>query len=294
VSDVADRLSADIEVSDDTEANVDPFSFVEAFFDLLAPFIDDDDDFQANLYKLSAVFETAGDLWDTSYGGSSTVDVQPRIRADALASTLTNKARTTVLGIERMGDVIVSDPLKLAEVGTYGNCSSPCDPGYEEYSTDGIDVAAPLIERALQRAVYEQLVPLSFSVWDTGRTSLDLTDPHSVEGFDCFPDTDSPFDAGGGARAPASAYAGSVDDFDPGTRKGKSRVYVMVHKDGDLFSWPDDQILKRMFGQTSPDEDPEAGGLAIDPQDFMRDAVRAGEPTQYVPGGVDAGCAWHE
>jgi len=290
VSSLADRLRTDIKVADDDEAEVDPFAFLEAFSDLLAPFFKSDD-VQKVLYVVSTIWETASDLYDTDYGGASTIDSQPRIRADALASTLTNKARTTVLSIERMGDVVVSDPLKLAEVGTYGNCTSPCDPGYEEYSTDGIDVAVPLLQRSLQRSVYEELVPLSFKVWDTGLTSLDLTDPNNTEGFDCSPDPRSPFD--NGTQAPPLSYAGSVDDYDPQRKVSRSRVYVMVRKDTN-FSWPDDEILKRMFGPVSQDEDPDAGGLGISPQDLMREAVREGPPKQYVPTGVDARCAWGE
>ena len=295
VSSVADRLREDLKVAADEEAHVNPFSFIEAIADLVGPFLTDSPTPQAAVNLIGAIWETAADLWDTDYGGSSTVESQPRIRADALAATLTNKARTTILGIERMGDVIVSDPVKLAEVGTYGNCSSPCNPGYEEYSTDEIDVAVPVIHRSLQRSIYENLVPLSFPVWDTGLTSLDVTqDPRNVEGFDCSPDVYSPFD-NGQDRAPASAYASALDDFDPQGAKTRFRVGVMVHKGDSLFSWPDDVILQRMFGAVSRDQNPDAGGLGIVPQDFMREAVRAGPPTQYVPGGVDReNCGWNE
>ncbi len=231
-----------------------------------------------------AAMEMGSFGYESRFNGSEQeIEDEPRVKANELAGRLKEEARQSASALERMGNVVVSDPTKLEEVGRRGGCiiGSPtgCPAGLEEYATDSAIVkrARDLASLTLERTLYSDLVPRSFPVWDTGLTH----DPDPSRNLDCTgaDSINSPFN-----DAPKLAWATSLDELDPSGNESRHRVSIMVHRKRETYSWPSATILRRMFDPVNV-LTPDRGGLGLSAPDVMRSAE-----SRYVPTLVT--CDW--
>jgi hypothetical protein len=298
---LADRIQGDLAARDAAaKLSFDPFTLVVALLNF-AGAAAGDPELGTMIKVLAGSTQSAKVLFEANYAGSSPTPSSPQISADDLAKTLEDDAKQTQLSYLRMGDVIVTDPRKLEVVGTYGNCTSPCDVGYDEYSTDSLEPAAAMASRALDRTLYGSLVPLSYPVWDTSIPNGTTRNPDTSMPFDgtqplwgaaAFTCTDSytPFYVSDVGGADERTYSKTLLELDPTGADTRWTVMIMVHRQRSLYSWPDGTILSRMFGPVSTSTNPDDGGLAIDRADLTREAW-ANESSRYVPG---RSCTWQD
>jgi hypothetical protein len=179
---LADRLEEELNIAkEQAEMQANWFEFVKGILSVAGGFEGFAAEEAAELVNLAvevsiAAMEMGSFGYESRFNGSEErVEEAPRVKADELAKHLTDEAEESTRALERMGNVIVSDPVKLEEVGTHvctlnNPGTSGCAPGFEEYATDSgmVDAAEQLGRIALERSLYSDLVPRSFPVWDTG------------------------------------------------------------------------------------------------------------------------------
>jgi hypothetical protein len=278
---LADRLQLELKVDTQQAAFSDDwFELVESMLSLaggLDGFLGSEAPQIAGIVvDTSAAAMEAGHLtYQSNFDGSNgRIDDDIRLTADELAAALTDDAQASVAALERMGNAIVSDPTKLAEVGRYGGCDPDggCPAGYEQYGIDTAQ-AKQLASLGLERALYGQLMTRSFPVWDTGLAR----DPRPDPNFQCH-DFDSPFDG-----SPPLAAAKSLEELDPNDMVTRWRTSIAVTRSTQTYSWPSETVLGRMFGPVNL-LDLDAGGLGMTPQDVYRKRENI-----YKPG---PSCGW--
>jgi hypothetical protein len=218
--------------------------------------------------------EVGQTTWEGHYTGASRAPGL-EVQALQLGKQLRIQAEASEAAFARMGDVFVSDWTKLRDVGTYGGCN-PLDGtcgSFEELSQneEAEDISAAATKRSFDRVIYERLVPLAFPIWNTGTTSNQEAKVPPQE-FECE-DISYPFEG-----APPLAYHRSLWEFDPVTQAKTWRVYLSVARSERAYGWAPEPMLKRMFepvpiGNTNA----EAGGLGVDPGDFMRRGLKINE-----------------
>jgi hypothetical protein len=192
---------------------------------------------------------------------------------------LQQKAQAATAAFTQIGDVLVSDPTKLAEVGRWASCTpnvpGGCPPGLEEYAATGADVAdlTNVSLRAMGRSIYQTLVTKTYPTWDTGITHYP-NDPYS--NFYCT-GTSSPF-----GKVPPSAYASGSDSV---SNSGMARVYLMIGS-GATWRWAPKKVTDRMFGPTGDTWD--EAGLGMDPLTVMRNSPNRFEPSSTYS------CSFHQ
>jgi hypothetical protein len=296
---LADYLEAELNAYDkEAELGFDPLGFLVALLNIAGAAIGDPDLGQ-QVKVMSGVVQMAKQFASTDYSGRAPdIDNQPRIQADELADRLKEDADGTIHSYERMGDMIVSDPAKLKEVGLRANCFKPCVPNQpvlDEYATPKIEEAKRVANLGLERTIYEHLVPVSFPVYDLGLT----TNP-TPQNLSCDETGATPFEDLEGAVAPRRSWEPSLDEFHPSGSPSRWRVQIMVHRQNATYSWPDQTLLDRMFNAVDVDADfpstPPPGedegdplpGLAIDRVDLLREAT-----SRFVPSSTDP-CGWED
>lgn len=262
--------------SSDEEVAADALGIVEALLDLIAPGVEtairDAEKLTRVVAAAAGTFELASESLSLAADGGPNAD--PRVAADDLAVTLQQKAQAATSAFTQIGDVIVSDPVKLAEVGTYARCQPDtpggCDPGYEEYAATDEEIAAltDVSLRALGRTIYGTLVSQIYPTWDVGATQFP-DDPYAS--FSCT-GTSSPF-----GKLPSSAWSSGLDAVGRGTAP-RSRFFLMIGS-GATWKWPPQAITDRMFGATGDSWD--RGGLGMDPLSTMRDSRNRFAPGSY-------------
>jgi hypothetical protein len=238
------------------------------------------------LTAAAIVAEGGQTAWEGTYSGASK---PPGVTVQALqlGKQLRIQAEATEAAFARMGDVIVSDWTKLAEVGKYGGCdfNGGCGPNgeFEELShnKEAEEVASAAMKRSFDRELYERLVPLAFPIWNTGTAEIPETGAPPEE-FYCS-DFSYPFNG-----APALAYHRTFWLFDPATQTKFWRVYISIARSERTYGWAPETMLKRMFEPVPANSsNAEAGGLGIDPDQFMRQGLKIEE---YKSGWE---CSWH-
>jgi len=291
-----DRLEAEIRIGkEEAEANAFWFGVVRALLSFAGgagELVEAGERFGGLVEVMAAAVESAETGWEAGHDGGAEIDDDPRVKADMLAETLQRQAQQTVDSFWRIGNAIISDPAKLAEVGRWEGClpnasSGGCPEGYEEYATTRADreKAARAARLALERVIYAQLVPANFPVWDTGLTRA----PDPVANFDCFGGNylNSPFH-----DAPRASWSAALEqvatpgapDPNPAVGTMRWRVRIMVARSGTTYLHPSDEVLERMFGEVDADSD--ESGLGLLPQQVMRESDAI-----YEPGGA-VGCVW--
>ena len=229
-------------------------------------------------------------LWNANYEGVSPgPDV--KVKADELGSKLAHQGQENEAAILRMGDIIISDWNKLQIVGEYGGCDAQggdCGENnkYAELSwnKDIPPEAKANTQRAFDRQIYEQLIPVAYPIWNTGMTHSQAPNPLEF-GFYCD-DLKNRYPLEG---APALSYFRSLEEFSPLEQSKVWSVYMTVSRSGYVYGWPAEKFLKRMFEPLPVDDsNPEDGGLAMDPGKFMRNGIRI---NKYESG---LHCKWSE
>ena len=276
---LADKLAQQIQLDKNASVAYNPLPLIEGLLDLVGSLLlgPEFKAVTAFIATAAAVTEVAASITSDSDGSPSS-RLSQKIVADDFGITLRNQAVRTSQSFEAMGDIIVSDWSKLQEVGRYGACNpnGGCPPGYEEYaySKDMQQIAVQTTELALERTVHEQLLPVTYPIWDT-RLSKPSAGPPATDLFRC---TDmAPF-----RNAPTNAYFSALDSWDPNAGQNLWRTYLaaVALPDGASLSHPPAAVLNHMFGA------PVSGGLGIVPADFFQTARRE------TPEGADLDCAW--
>jgi hypothetical protein len=258
-----DTLTGQVnQINEEAELSFDAFGLVKGLLETAAAAVglSEEAELTAEYIEVAAAStELAKTVFEARYDGSSELDRDPTIVADNLAVELIRQADQTSNTFIRLGDIIVSDWSKLQEVGTYGGCiaaEDACGQGHEEfaYSPAAKTLAAQVTERAMDRVIHEELVPLdgSFPVWDTGVPAA----PQYTQFF-CR-DANYTFEG-----APRLAWFRALESFDPSGGPGVWRTFLSVHRSGSTYGWLPDSVLKNMFDPADPD------WLGIDPLDFM-------------------------
>jgi hypothetical protein len=250
--------------------------FVATLLDLIAPgvgsFVKDAEKISHALEATAGAFELAARGVERDADGSESDD--PRVAAVELAAELQLKAASTVAAFTQIGDVIVADPNKLAEVGLNQHCTpntvGGCREGMEEYAANGDELAelTDVALRAMGRELYSTLIPKMYTTWDTGLTAFP-DDPYAH--FYCT-GTSSPF-----GKVPATQYAASLERVNYG-QPNVSRVYLSI-RSATTWHWIPEEITERMFGPTG--DTWETGGLGMDRLAYLRDMPERFEPGSY-------------
>ncbi|MDO8186060.1 hypothetical protein Q5424_23150 [Conexibacter sp. JD483] len=243
--------------------------------------------------SMAGAVEGVQNGWLSNSAGSAPDPTVTRVAVDDLASTLEQQSQQAVDSFGRVGNAILSDPAKLAAVGANADCiprgsgSRGCAPGLEQFDTSDADEAANAASLSVERVLYEQIVPLSYPVWNTGMTRS--ADPAADFGCnDVHIAEHSPF-----TGAPRGSWSFTLEQVattgepDPLPRMDTKRwrVWSMLGQTADgTYLRPADALLLRMFGAADPDD--RLAPLGLLPQRLMS------ESTSRFPVPSDYDCRW--
>lgn len=185
-------------------------------------------------------------------------------KANEFDAELIKEMQASVERYHRMGDVIVTDPDKLAFVGENGACSSnseTCPRGWSFNEDDKTRVESDL-QRSVERMAWQELLPLAFSVYGLNtQRRAGAPDPrwyncHTYP-FYYFSDT-----------AVSRATTALQWELDPQNAKGNLWKTLVLAKPGGQPAMqhaqpPSDKTLQRVFGPVSKSTSPDDGGLAV-------------------------------
>ena len=223
----------------------------------------------------------------TAAGGKLPSYADVSIKANALAAKLDETMVSTTKTLDRLGDLVVSDPVKLKTMGSTW-CSDVDDPqpagvcGADNQDAQAVVVAAT--QRANERLIYTKLAPVVYARYDTGPTYRPQTNgppdqPASWLGY--YECAFSQADLDGAPRA-AIALPRQGDYLpywaDRSTVPWSSwptvQPYVMgVQRTASPYKtppvYPSTDVLNRMFGTVSFSNVAANGGLGISPERFI-------------------------
>jgi hypothetical protein len=185
-------------------------------------------------------------------------------KADEFGADLVKEMQASVARYYRMGDVIVTDPAKLAFVGENGACSSnseTCPRGWSFNEDDQTRVKSDL-KRSVERMAWQELLPLAFTVY--GLNTQRRAGPPDPRWYNChtypfyyFSDT-----------AVSHATTALQWELDPQNAKGQLWKTLVLAKPGGQQAMqhaqpPSDKTLRRVFGPVAKSTSPDEGGLAV-------------------------------
>jgi serine-type D-Ala-D-Ala carboxypeptidase/endopeptidase (penicillin-binding protein 4) len=227
-----------------------------------------------------AAFMKVG-MWafgDNEDGSSAYADFN--VEASKLAAEIVSQAQTSVKTVQRMGDIIVSDYAKLVEVGSNANCVPRKDfpegcPEEFQFNQDDQTHMETATSRAIQALAYEELVPIGWRVYELNGTK----NAHNAE-FKQHPPHVNQYHCDVGYTAfyrygdDSKASTWLLQDADPAGQRNNYITFAVAEDPGhsQYATAPPNEVLDRMFGKLSASNDPNKGGLAIDPVDFMSEA----------------------
>jgi hypothetical protein len=259
--------------------------FTKILLELAAPFTEDVTGEMAGLMDLG--------MWvaGATAGGESTYD-DFAIKANQLGDNLIDQLSQTAATYDRLGDIIVSDPKKLAYFGEYGGCNPvgndkcPRELAWGKAQKQG---ASADVYRGIERALYQKLMPLGYRVVQLnpsnmggerpgiGYNWITRRSPPNIASYACNPNPGWSATYHPWSNYPAESAAATfpVMEFDPSIGTSVYLPYVMTEI--PAASWqhgepPPEELLERMFGPLPPGNNPKEDGLGISPQVFMADA----------------------
>lgn len=222
---------------------------------------------------------TVGELLDLGvWAFGSTPEGRPTyagvdIRAHELGTALMKQMESTVGTYRAMGNVIVSDPAKLKEIGRHGGCNpekGSCPKGFAFNDEMRLRLSADL-SRTAQRLSYEKLIPLAYSTFKLGRPHpAGETAPPDPQNYRCGFSSGSPWENFSKlAREDASATL--MQELDPKNGQNGYQVLMMARPPGNHTKGeaPSDDLLKKMYQPVSEDNNAEVGGLGMSPEEFL-------------------------
>lgn len=237
------------------------FSFIQALGQAVA--IPDWGDAYKRIKQLAqsiaAAAALSGSLYTRDWQGSP--NEENKVKADKLVTKLEEQSEALANSFKQLGNIIVSDPNKLFELGEHAECApDQCGKQYEQFAfTEEMKTLARASTlRARDRTIYQTLVAASYPIWDTGL----VTNPNK-EWFGCF-FRYSPFNG-----APALSHVNALDSLDPSGEGTKYRTYISVHSTELTYGWAPKTVLERMFNPVPENSDPASGGLGMNPLEFM-------------------------
>lgn len=235
-------------------------------------------DLEAFVTAAAVAAEMGQVLYGYEYGGGP--EGGTRIEADAIGTELEKSAELSYGSFRRMGDILVADWSKLAEVGRWGACKPElCAPGYEAYAWNESmqEAAEASSQRGLEREIHEKLLTETFPTWETG-----LYKETSIEWFNCS-DGWNPFQ-----YVPKQAYYKSLDVVDPANPGGAGselNTWLSVHRDRLTYGGAPESVLTKMFSAPT-ESNPGYLGIPIDAYMF-----RSHQADPYLP---SPQCGWYQ
>ncbi len=241
------------------------------------------------VFAFAGVTELTGSILDDKWTGSPD-SADTTVQADQIGEKIQLQAQAKIAAFQRIGNMIVSDPTKLKELGTYAEC----DEAQGECGTDNRYAQWTLPQGAQQdagyaatiaidRVLYEKIVPLSFPVWNTGT----FPDPDTSH-FSCVNPEDDPFYGSPGMAQTSTLQA--LDPAAPGAKKvgtfNSWDTYLTVARSGLAYGWPSGPVLSRMYDPVDTLLPAEKSGLGLSPQDLLPFSTSV-----YEPGGL-VDCGW--
>lgn len=270
---------------DPLQAN--PLDVLFTIVDFFEPFAGEVATYGKKLEKLLAVAATALDFGamhlDAEEDGSSP-DEELQVEADKLSQKLRDEAENTAASFEVMGDLIVSDYVKLSTIGPVAECNGDDDetscPAEYQWDKDAIKATAAAAQRSAQREIYSELIPIEFPVWTIRRSKWD----DSVN-FYCYFGSVTPFkDVQKAAR-----IAALQEIYPDGSKDNQYDTFTIA----DVYSRYsvtnlDDGVVKQLFASppASLEVDEDSDGLGLDPQAYARQSRSDDWPNNAY------GCGW--
>jgi hypothetical protein len=231
------------------------------------------------------VTNTIAELMDLGvWGFGATKDGAPTydevsIKATELAGELRKELEGSAETYKSMIQVIVSDPNKLAEVGSQAECQpaeKSCNPEFDFKEKERIQASAD-ISRSIQRLAFEKLIPTFYLSYHLNK---DLY-PEQVNG--------EPRDPGiylcGGIHHTWSRFSDEEKrlattalleerDVEHGGKLNIWQILVLAEpaeSETDYYGKPPDQakVLERLFHKVPDNTFPEAGGLGASSEEFI-------------------------
>ena len=227
-----------------------------------------------------AAFMKVG-MWafgDNENGSSNYADFN--VEASKLAAEIVTQAQISVKTIQRMGDMIVNDYAKLTEVGSHANCLPRKDfpegcPEEFQFTPDDQQHMETAANRAIQALAYEEFVPITWRVFELNGTK----NAHHPE-FKKAPPPVNEYRCDVGYKAfyrydtNSKATSWILQDADPAGQNNNYITFAIAEDPGhsQYATAPPGDVLDKMFGKLGASNNPDDGGLAIDPTDFMSEA----------------------
>ncbi|MBS1862596.1 MAG: hypothetical protein JSS68_12885 [Actinobacteria bacterium] len=210
--------------------------------------------------------------------GAPTYD-EVSIKATELAGELRKEMEGAAATYKSMFQVVVSDPSKLAEVGSQAECQpteKSCNPEFDFKEKERVQVSAD-ISRSIQRLAFEKLIPTFYLSY---KLNKDLY-PEQVNG--------EPRDPGiylcGGIHHTWSRFSDEEKrlattalleerDVEHGGRRNRWQILVLAEpatSEFDYYGRPPNQekVLERLFHKVPDNSFPEAGGLGASSEAFI-------------------------
>jgi hypothetical protein len=255
VQDVGTRVHNEAKPPDD-EATMRWLEFAEILLELAGPIT----------HEVSSTVAGVMELGTWMFGANSNGGPVEEIpfKANEFGKDLVAQMRQSVEMYKRMGDVIVTDPEKLAFAGENGDCSEnskTCPAGWS-FTNDDITRLKSDLQRTVERAAYEELLPLGFSVYGLNPQRTDRApDPRwyncGTYPFYYYSPT-----------AVSRATIPLLRELDPQNAKGNLWKPLVLAKPGgsDVYfhaQTMSDKALERVFGPISNTTSPDEGGLGV-------------------------------
>jgi hypothetical protein len=234
-------------------------------------------------------YATAIEYWSQTREGES--DDELRTTADRLGLEMAERFKDAAIDIEHMGNVIVTDPKKLAYVGAVANCNPVHNdrcPMEWAWTDDVKTAASAALARGTEAGFYQELLPIAFPSYRlvpnpgsvNRESSADVQWPGipSSDHFYCGDfGRNRPFANRGNygflvvnnATDIPQSPSRSTEGFEPYT------AYAIGAKANVDAAHPSpaaapQAILNRMFSAVDPGNNPRLGGLGINWGDYMQ------------------------
>jgi hypothetical protein len=237
---------------------------------------------------LSIAFSTSLENWNQTRSGAP--DYEVRTAADKIGLELAERFKDATVGIEHMGNVIVTDPEKLKFVGSVANCNPYNNPKCPEewaWTDDVRSLASAALQRGTEAGFYQELLPVAFPSYRLAPTPGSVNRESSATVMWSPPDFGSyhcgqvfpthPF-ANAARHSTGTVYRGvdlprspsrSTEGFEP-----FDSYAIASNRDIDAAHpvpvQAPQSVLDRMFSPVDPGSNPNAGGLGIDLVEYLQ------------------------
>ena len=199
-------------------------------------------------------------MFGANEGGGEAEEIP--FEADQLGDKIVQQMHATVETYKRMGDVIVSDPVKLQFVGEHGGCSPEakgCPPGWS-FTEEDITTLRSDLQRTVEREAWQELLPLGFKVFGTNPQRRPQAP--DLRSYNC------------GGIHPFSGFSQTQEnlvvypllwelDLTLGKNLWKPLVLAKPRGSGLHATTLSGKTAERVFGPVSASKSPEEGGLGI-------------------------------